>query len=111
MYNKIDIALDTFPYNGTTTTMQALYMSVPVISIQGNSHISRVTSSILHNLGLEELIANNFNEYIDLAVKLAHETKRIIQYKETIRSRMMNSILVDSEFFVRELESFYESLS
>ena len=76
-YDQIDISLDTFPYNGTTTTCEALWMGVPVITLAGNTHASRVGASLLSNTGLSELIAKNGNEYITTAVNLAADVARL----------------------------------
>ena len=71
LYNKIDIALDTFPYNGTTTTFEALWMGIPVITKRGDSHVSSVGASILTNIGLQNFIAKDLNQYIDLAKNIS----------------------------------------
>lgn len=70
-YNEIDIALDTFPYNGTTTTCEALLMGVPVISLAGDRHASRVGASLLNQVGLFKFTANSQEEYIQIAKDLA----------------------------------------
>ncbi len=75
-YNRIAVALDTFPYNGTTTTCEALWMGVPVIARAGASHVSRVGVSLLTNVGLPDLIAANEDEYVKLAVHLAGNVER-----------------------------------
>lgn len=110
MYNEMDIALDTYPYNGTTTTFQALFMGVPVITLQGGSHISRVSSSILINIGLNELVANNENDYIKKVIKLACDPELIQHYKSTIREKLLKSEITKSSIFVKELESFYRDI-
>ena len=69
-YGDIDVALDTFPYNGTTTTCEAMWMGVPVITLAGKTHVSRVGVSILANVGMREFIANSEAEYVDIAAKL-----------------------------------------
>ena len=63
MYNLVDVALDTFPYNGATTTFEALLMGVPVITLCGDKHVSRVSNSILRNLSLDEFVANTKKVY------------------------------------------------
>jgi len=72
-YRKIDIALDPFPYNGTTTTCEALHMSVPVICLEGETHIARVSTSILNSVGLSSLVAVDKNDYVNKAVQLASD--------------------------------------
>ena len=76
MYEDIDIALDTFPYNGTTTTCEALWMGVPVVTRAGDVHMSRVGASLLHAAGLDDLIAQNAVEYVEAAVALAGDEER-----------------------------------
>src|SRR6185312_10119579 len=72
-YNGIDIALDTFPYNGTTTTCEALWMGVPVVAIRGDRFVSRVGASLLTCAGLSELVAESPEGYIETAVRLAND--------------------------------------
>jgi len=109
-YNNIDIALDTFPYNGTTTTCEALWMGVPVVCFNGDRHASRVSSSLLHAAGLNELIAENREEYVKKAVALANDTARLKNYRATIRDQMLNSPLCDEQGFTKKVEHIYEEL-
>ena len=110
-YNSIDIALDPFPYNGTTTTLDALWMGVPVITLEGASHVGRVGVSQMSNLGLQELIARNQNEYVDLAVSLANDLPRIAALRAGMRQRMLASPLMNVARFTSNLERAYESMS
>jgi protein O-GlcNAc transferase len=107
LYNSVDIGLDTFPYNGTTTTCEALWMGVPVIALKGDIHISRVSYSILSNIGLDELVAESTDEYVKKAVNLAGNIKKITYLRENLRSIMKNSFLMDKESFTRTLEKEY----
>lgn len=109
-YNNIDIALDTFPYNGTTTTCEALWMGVPVICFSGDRHASRVSSSLLHASGLSELVAKDRNEYIEKAVALAKDTKRLHHYRTIIRNKMLQSPLCDAKSFAKKIEHIYQNL-
>ncbi|MFT4414404.1 FkbM family methyltransferase [Fredinandcohnia humi] len=109
-YNEVDIALDTFPYNGTTTTFEAIWMGVPVVTLSGSTHVSRVGSSILKNLDLDELISNNPVEYIDNAVKLAINTKKLADLRKSLRNRLLNSPLCNYSSFTRELEQKYREM-
>ena len=70
LYNRIDIGLDTFPYHGTTTTCEALWMGVPVVTLAGQRHAARVGVSLLTNLGLGELIADTPEQYLQIAQAL-----------------------------------------
>jgi predicted O-linked N-acetylglucosamine transferase (SPINDLY family) len=110
LYNRVDIALDTFPYNGTTTTCEALWMGVPVITLVGNSHVSRVGTSLLSTLQLGELIANSEQEYLEIAVQLAQDRDRLTLFRETIRSWMSVSPLCDSEAFAHKVEAAYRQM-
>jgi protein O-GlcNAc transferase len=98
-FNRIDIALDPFPFNGSTTTHETLLMSVPLISLQGSRWSGRLSSSILNSAGLKELISTNVDEYINKIVSLAHSPEKIIHYKKTIQERYLNSPAVDMESF------------
>ncbi len=89
-YNKIDIALDPFPFSGGTTTIDALYMGVPVIANTSDRVSSRTASSMLMALGLEELVTNNEADYIRVALELAADKERIVKYNQTLRDRIKN---------------------
>ena len=108
-YNSIDIALDPFPYNGTTTTCDALWMGVPVIALAGRTHVARVGVSQLTNIGLSELIAADVDSYVDIAVALANDLPRLTQLRGSLRERMKTSPLMDAPRFTRNLErAFHE---
>jgi len=110
MYNKIDISLDTFPYNGTTTTFDSLWMGVPVITLKSNVHIGRVGTTILKNLSLHDFIANSYDSYIEKAVELAKNKELIISLKKNIRNIMIKSKLLDGKKFTIELEAVYRQV-
>lgn len=105
MYNRIDIALDTFPYNGTTTTLEAIWMGVPVIALAGTRHVSRVGLSILTNAGLTELVANDAEDYVAIATALAGDADRLRGLHESLRDRLSASPLLDAASFTRDLEA------
>ncbi len=107
LYNRIDIALDTFPYNGTTTTCEALWMGVPVIALMGNHHAARVSASLLTNIDLDELIASDIEDYISLAYKLANDADKLKILRLELRSRMISSKLCNSPVFTRQFERVY----
>jgi protein O-GlcNAc transferase len=109
-YNRIDIALDTFPYNGTTTTCEALWMGVPVVTFAGDVHASRVGKSLLTNIGLSELVAGTFEEYVSITVNLADDLKRLCALREGLRNRMAHSPLTDAKRFIINLESCYRKM-
>jgi protein O-GlcNAc transferase len=103
-YNQIDIALDPFPYNGTTTTCEALWMGVPVITLEGSTHVARVGVSLLSNANLPELIAATPDAYIELAVELAKDADRLSSYRHTLRERLFASPLLDASRFTAGFE-------
>ncbi|KYR02718.1 glycosyltransferase [Tieghemostelium lacteum] len=110
-YSHLDISLDTFPYSGTTTTCESLLMGVPVVTLSGSQHSHNVGKSILSNIGLPELIANNnVDQYIDIAVQLANNTSKLIEYRSSLRSKMISSYLCDNAQFTKNLESAYKSM-
>jgi predicted O-linked N-acetylglucosamine transferase (SPINDLY family) len=110
LYQRLDVALDTFPYHGTTTTCEALWMGVPVVTLTGKTHASRVGVSLLNNIGLSELIANTTEEYVRLAVELAGELPRLSELRSTLRQRMEGSPLMDAPRFARDIEAAYRTM-
>ena len=109
-YNLLDIALDSFPYNGTTTTCEALWMGVPVITLAGNNHVSRVGVSQMTNLGLPELIARDTNDYVHIAEELANDLPRLVALRTGMRERLKNSPLMNVTRFTKNLEEAYEAM-
>lgn len=110
LYNRIDIALDTFPYNGTTTTCEALWMGVPVITLAGSRHAGRVGVSLLTQLGLADYIADTPEDYVHLAMQLASNVDKLAALRKNLRVRMANSLLCDGKNFTRRLEETYRAL-
>ena len=110
LFNSMDIALDTYPYNGTTTTCEALFMGAPVISMAGRVHLSRVGASILEQAGFSELVATTESEYIEKAVELATDIDRLARYRASLRETLLQSSLMDTEGFTRTLESAYRKM-
>lgn len=106
-YRRIDIALDTFPYTGGTTTCDALWMGVPTVTRMGPMGISRMGASILGTVGLSELIARDAAEFMRIASGLASDPGRISQLRLTMRDRLFNSPLVDAKGFTRNLQGAY----
>lgn len=109
-YRRIDIGVDTFPYNGTTTTCEALWMGVPVITLAGKTHVSRVGASLLSNIGLPELIAKTPEEYVEIAIKLAHDLTRLRILRQNLRAMMSNSSLTNATLFTANLEDCYRTM-
>ncbi|HEX2567778.1 MAG TPA: tetratricopeptide repeat protein [Burkholderiales bacterium] len=106
-YGEIDIALDVFPYNGVTTTCEALWMGVPVVTLRGATHVARAASSILASVGLDELIAETPEAYVSTALGLARDTARLRALRSGLRERMRGSPLMDAQGFTRSLEAAY----
>ncbi len=110
LYAQIDIALDTFPYNGTTTTCEALWMGVPVVTLAGSTHASRVGVSLLTNVGIPELVASTRSDYSAIAAHLAADTERLRLYREHLRTAMAHSPLMDAAGVTRELEQAFHTI-
>lgn len=110
LYSQIDIALDTFPYNGTTTTCEALWMGVPVIALAGNRHAGLVGASLLTQIGLSDLLAQAPDDYVNLAVQLAGNPDKLAVLRASLRERMTDSPLCDARAFVRHLEEAYREM-
>jgi predicted O-linked N-acetylglucosamine transferase (SPINDLY family) len=104
-YGSIDIALDPFPYNGTTTTCEALYMGVPVVTLRGDSHVSRVGASILTTIGCQELIANDPAAYKRIAIELAGNPEHRRDLRKILPARFRASPLFDAPGFARKFEA------
>jgi predicted O-linked N-acetylglucosamine transferase (SPINDLY family) len=109
-YQHIDIALDTFPYNGTTTTCEALWMGVPVITLAGTLHAGRVGGSILSQLGLDGLIADDADEFLQVVAKLAADQNRLVELRSSLRGLMLNSSLCDATRFTQNIENTYREV-
>ncbi len=110
-YGRVDLALDTFPYNGTTTTCESLYMGVPVLTLRGNNHRSRVGLSLLHAIGLaDEFVADDLDDYIARAVAWGRDPKPLADIRAQIRPMMERSPLRDENGFTRTLENTYRDL-
>jgi protein O-GlcNAc transferase len=110
LYHGIDIALDTFPYNGHTTSLDALWMGVPLVTLVGQTVVGRAGLSQLTNLGLPELIGHSADQYVEIAVELADDLPRLAELRATLRDRMQGSPLMDAPGFARSVESAYRSM-
>ncbi len=107
LYDSVDVALDTFPYNGTTTTCEALWMGVPVVALAGCPHMSRVGAAILRCAGLQELVADNPQDYANIAIGLAHDQARRRSLRTSLRTTLQSSALLDHAGFTRKLERHF----
>lgn len=106
----IDISLDTYPYNGATTICDALWCGIPVITLCGDSYMSRMGFSILSCCGCPELVAHDWNEYIDLTVKLANDTNRLHNYHKTLHTKINNSYIGNPELFTKQFENALDTI-
>jgi len=107
LYNSVDICLDTYPYNGTTTTCEALWMGVPVLTLVGEKHASRVGYSIMSNVGLEEWVAHTTSEYIDKAVLFSADLDALAALKLSLRSKLLSSPLCDAAAVTKNIEAAF----
>jgi protein O-GlcNAc transferase len=105
LYSGTHVGLDTFPYHGTTTTCEALWMGVPVVTLAGATHASRVGVSLMHAIGTPELIAHSEDAYVDKAATLAQDSTRLRTYRATLRERMRASPLCDGPGFAKRWEA------
>jgi predicted O-linked N-acetylglucosamine transferase (SPINDLY family) len=109
-YNEVDIALDTTPYSGGTTTCDALWMGVPVITAPGERPSSRSAASILATVGLSDWIAPSATEYVERAVAFSQNPDVLANLRATLRPRMQASPLMDEAGFTRDLENLYRQM-
>lgn len=109
-YDRIDVALDPFPYGGGTTTCDALWMGVPVVSLAGQTAVGRAGASVLSNLGLERLVARDVDDYLRIAADLASDAPRLSALRETMRDTMRASPLMDAARFARAVEAAYREM-
>ena len=110
LYERMDIALDTYPYHGTTTTCEALWMGVPVVTLAGHHHAARVGVSLLTNAGLPEFVTETPDDYVRVAVALARDLPRLAHLRATMRARLERSPLMDAPRFARDIEAAYREM-
>ncbi len=110
LHQQIDIGLDTLPYNGHTTTLDALFMGVPVVTLPGNTVVGRAGVSQLTNLGMPELIAQSPDDFVRIATDLARDLPRLKALRAGLRSRMQASPLMDARAFAAGIESAYRGI-
>ena len=109
-YADVHIALDPFPFSGCQTSLEALWMGVPVVSLPGTRMVSRQTHAILHQIGLPELSAADEEDYVRIAVQLSRNTEKLQSLRSSLRETMKQAPLMDSRGFAQELEDVYREL-
>ncbi len=110
LYRRIDVGLDTIPYNGHTTSLDSLWMGVPVVTRAGHTAVGRAGWSQLSNLGLSELTGWSDEEFVTIAARLACDLPRLEELRATLRTRMQQSPLMDAPRFARHVESAYRRM-
>jgi len=109
-FNKIDIMLDAFPWNAHTTACECLWMGVPIVTLKGDRHSARLCASMLHQVGLPELIADTSDEFVDIACNLANNLDVLADMRKHMREKVRTSPLCDAVTFTRELEKVYRKM-
>ncbi len=110
VYGRIDIGLDPFPYNGTTTTLEAAWMGVPVVSLAGDRHSGRVGLSLGNALGLPQLAAKDARDYVETAARLAGNREELARLRGGLRQRLADSALMDGPGFAEKLAAAYRGM-
>lgn len=110
VYGRVDVGLDPFPYGGGTTTCDALWMGVPVVTLRGKTAVGRGGTSILSNVGLGELVAADVEGYVGIAVGLARDVGRLAELRAGMRERMRASALMDVAGYVADVEAAYRGM-
>jgi predicted O-linked N-acetylglucosamine transferase (SPINDLY family) len=109
-YNSVDIALDPFPYNGSTTTFDGFWMGVPIIALKGHNLVSHIGESLLSAVGLEELIGNTTEEYIEKAVGLAGNISKLSTIRNGLRDTLTAAPIANPPLFTRGLEAAFRNI-
>lgn len=109
-YNRIDIALDAFPYNGGTTTTEAIWQGVPVVTYWGDRWVSRTSATLLRSAGMEGLVAKNVADYVSLAVNLASDFENLKTMRQDMRNKLLESKACDTVAFASSMEQLYRDI-
>ena len=110
LYNKIDLALDTFPYPGVTTSCESVLMGVPVLTMKGYNFNSRCGESININLKMEDFIAENKNDYVNKAIYWQHNSKKLKNFKQNLRNRALSSPVFDTVSFAKDFTNIIKEV-
>ena len=108
LYSQIDIALDPFPFNGATTTFEALLMGVPVIALEGQRFVERVSGTLLKQTNLSRFLAQNKSDYVKIALNMARKKDELVYLRKEIRDLLLNSGLVNGSIYARQVEKAYK---
>lgn len=109
-YRGVDLCLDSYPYNGTTTNCDSFIMGVPVLTLSGELHASRVTTSQLRALGLDRLITTNPDQYVEMAVCLASDKEALNRIHQGLRDQFLSSAMMDYQSFTTQLERSFRDI-
>ncbi len=110
LYEEIDLTLDTFPWNGHTISCESLWMGAPVVTLFGDRHAGRICASILHAIGLPQLVALDSDHFLKIVTRLANDTTELAQLRSTLRERMRSSPLCDGKEFAKGVEAAYRHM-
>lgn len=110
LHREIDLALDTFPYNGGATSCHSLWMGVPFVTLAGDRYMARMGASLLEQVGLGEFVARTPDEYVERAIRVARDRDRLGALRATLRARVAASPLIDAQEFVASLEAAYRGM-
>ena len=110
LYGRVDIALDTFPYQGCLTSLEGLWMGVPLISLRGDCYVSRVSDTILSRLDMDFFVATQREEMVRKAQALAGNIDALARIRTTLRHRMQTSVLSDAKRFAGQVETAYREM-
>lgn len=110
-YANVDIGLDTFPYNGTTTTCEALWMGVPVVALLGSTHVARVGGALMTGIGLEDLVSQSPAAYVERACRLAEDRAELRELRRSMRARLLAAPLLDGAGFCRRMAAALETIA
>jgi protein O-GlcNAc transferase len=109
-YRLIDVALDPYPYGGGTTTCDALWMGVPVVSLAGRTAVSRAGSTLLANVGLERLVARTPDQYVERAAGLMRDAPGLVGLRRELRERLESSPVMNARQFARDVEAAFRTV-
>jgi len=109
-YDRIDIALDAFPYNGGTTTTEAIWQGLPVVAWRGDRWVSRTSATLLEAAGLDQLVADDVAGYVGLATQLARDVEKLKTMRHNMREKLLGSRACDTAGFARSMEALYRDM-